>query len=222
VTGLARHASLAAAELQERLPAASLPKVLGGSLVADNWQLMFAALSLLLCAVPLLSINNMSVSLFGASAILGQTQTELHQLNTFFGGGIGGNPWGAAIKTVSPQLAETPRIYGYLLTLGYLVYAVPLSALAVGVTILRQKPAQGLFVTIHAASCFAPLAILLFAGAVLPNSIETMFGQQHMMSPVSMAGFGVWALAVVGALQFASLRGVIGGTPLKALAARAR
>ncbi len=192
-------------------------------LVADNWLALFAVASLAFCALPLLSAGAISYSLFGLSTLLAQMQDQLAQISAMFGGhGADANPWGAAARIAAANVAQTPTAsFGFLLTLAYLSYLVPVSAAFVIVAIWRQTPLQKIAARIHAASCFLPLGLLALSSVELPKTINMMFGQQPLPSPFNFAGSGVWLLALIGVLQLAALRGLVSGSPFKTFSARA-
>jgi hypothetical protein len=185
-----------------------------GWLPLDNWSVVFAVVSILLCFAPLVGVGSQSVNLFGTASFIGSAQDGLNQMNAqsyLVYGHAGRIPAGMA------GYFEISPLTSLWLDFAYLVYAIPLCAIWIVVGAWQRKP-SGPACVAHALACAWPLVLLIGSSALLPPDLNAPgMGRLALFSPFSIVGWGVWGFVMLGGAQVASLKGVFRGNPSRIL-----
>ena len=169
----------------------------GAALLAD-WRPMLAALSLIACLFPYASLGPQSASLLTVVSHMGDAIDALNMVRGM--GGRGG-----------PDFAGLAMA----LRLTYLLWLIPITAVAVLFCTFTGRPNQKVAL-IHGAACVVtPIFVAVVVGIAVASSIPPEFRRLagRNLFDVGLFGLGAWLIVGLGAAQLAQHFGYLKKTP---------
>jgi hypothetical protein len=187
-----------------------------------DWAAVFAALALLGCLLPFLTIGggvfnarSESASLLGVGSTIGQIIDVTHQMENL------GRNFNQRNVQRNAQNAEGLR---WSLRIGYLLYLVPVFALWLIVAKVRGKPARSLTLVQGLTSIALPILVpMLFSAAIytqIPADARQLTQNLGGLFNISFMGIGFWVMVFAGVAQLLARFGVLRKAPIDFFGAR--
>ncbi len=200
---------------------------LGGNPLAQrllgDWKIVFAALTLLGCMLPYLTIGGglfnsrtESASLFGVGSTIGQVIDVTYQMENL----------GRSFQNQRNVQRNSQDVEGlrWSLRLGYLLYLVPIFAVWLIVAKVRGKAARNLAMVQGLTSVALPILVpMLFSAAMyaqIPADARQLTQNLGGLFNVGFLGLGFWVMAIAGVAQLLARFGVLRKAPIEFFGAR--